>query len=214
MISKLSDRIEYGLAVRRGKLKSWGRVSLPGPLGICLHTTGRGVLARAKRENTTPLQAAVRVYTQIMDPSPHYLIGYGGEIISIVDEDLVAWHAGSSNRESSLYALLPQQSAPWASWWRDRWPGAKSPNRLLDHGKNHGGNACLGIELLATEDGTWPEPQMVSLVALIDDIRARQRGATRVYQHADFCPYTRTTKAGRPWDLPESFPWHRLEQQP
>lgn len=201
------------LASKRGLLRPWSSYGLDGPLGICLHTTGVGVLARAKREGTTPMQAALKVYCQIMEPSPHVVIGHDGDIEQVCDYGLVAWHAGHTRREQVLYhSPKAMRVRPWWKEWVTR-NMAATPLRIADPSVDHTGNCCLGAELIPLPDKTFTAEQYTSVRALREVIRGLFGGivADSMWQHSDFCPETRTTRKGESWDLPESFDWMALD---
>lgn len=195
------------LASRRGLLKPWASYGLTGPLGICLHTTGVGVLARAEREHTTPMEAALKVYTTIMTASPHFVIGHDGDIVQVCSTDLVAWHAGHTARERVLYhSPKAMVVRPWWKEWLAR-NMASSPLRIADPAVDHSGNCCIGIELIPRHDKTFT-------CAQYDALRSEKvaiDGECGIWQHSDFCPETRTNKRGESWDLPADFDWYSLD---
>lgn len=200
------------LASRRGLLKPWASYGLTGPLGICLHTTGVGVLARAEREHTTPMEAAIKVYTQIMTASPHFVIGHDGEIVQVCSTDLVAWHAGHTARERVLYHSPKAMAA--RPWW-DRWHEvnlAPSPLRMADPAVDHSGNCSIGVELIPRHDKTFACAQYDALYEFIVAQKRRTYDTgCGLWQHSDFCPETRTNRAGVSWDLPADFDWDSLD---
>lgn len=109
--------------------------------------------------------------------SAHYLITADGEVVEMVDEAARAWHAGVSF-----------------------WEGVRDINAR-----------SIGIELDSPghrpDAPVFPEAQIVSLLRLMDGIRARwpipRRG---VVAHSDIAP-TRKIDPG------ERFPWARLARE-
>jgi len=117
-----------------------------------------------------------RLCTAEAEVSAHYLIEEDGLIHRLVDEDCRAWHAG-----------------------RSFWAGRRDIN-----------SASIGIELVnpGHEFGyrPFPEPQMVALIALCQDIQSRHpiRPAF-VLGHSDVAPQ-------RKCDPGELFDWPRLSR--
>jgi len=106
--------------------------------------------------------------------SAHYVVGEDGAIFRLVPENCRAWHAGAS------------------SW----------------HGEGDVNARAIGIEIVngGHDFGLpdFPEAQIVSLIALLKDILARNKlEASRVVAHSDVAP-------DRKLDPGEKFPWKRL----
>jgi len=222
-----------GLGLRRGKLafRTVDQITR-----FVVHHTGVGVLKRFKRDKHrfgwgSPTDAAVHVYTRIMNAAGHYVVGYQGEVVQIVPDDFAAWHAGyGSQRRSSRmadkftrlwYDRRDSRKEPrWFAWnkrryewWQDRWYNTKgytSPTawfpklRVNDH--------SLGIELVSTP-GHEPFPHsqlyggplgpgLVGLVERLSSEYAISVDKDHVLTHSDVVPLARTTKSGRPWDPP------------
>lgn len=106
--------------------------------------------------------------------SAHYLIGADGAVVQMVAEERRAWHAGVSH-----------------------WDGTDSINAR-----------SIGIELDCPghrpDAPTFHEPQIASLLALLDLVRCRWPVPSRnVVAHSDVAPL-------RKIDPGERFPWDRL----
>lgn len=98
-------------------------------------------------------------------------------------------------RDGTLYQLVDERRRAWhagASWW--------GGNRDIN-------SASIGIELDNDGDEAFPEPQIATLLALLDDLRTRYAiPAANVLGHADVAP-------GRKADPSRHFPWRRLALQ-
>lgn len=117
-----------------------------------------------------------RLCDEQSEVSAHYLIDEDGVIFRLVPEDRRAWHAGAS-----------------------QWRGETDVNSV-----------SIGIELQnpGHEHGyrDFPDAQIISLIALIKDIRSRHPIAPeQVIGHEDVAP-------GRKCDPGDKFPWARLRR--
>ena len=120
--------------------------------------------------------AIARLCNPVAKVSSHYVIDRAGEIFRLVAEKHRAWHAGVS------------------SW----------------HGQTDINSRSIGIELVnpghAHGYTDFAEPQMGSLLALLEGICARHKIATGgVLAHSDIAP-------DRKSDPGERFNWERLSQ--
>jgi hypothetical protein len=223
-----------GLAHRRGKLQKATRA----PVAVVVHTTGPGPGRRAtdsgqelwRRKHSIrfgdALHAAGVIYTEIMEPGPHYVIGQDGRILQFVPESYAAWHVGGAG--SRPYFTRPDTclGASQFDWWRKRWPAMKTPRdlaggHLWDPADEHlpwvdrlrAGmplGSCnintIGIEVVPqthNAQGPWREPAWESLVRLVLDICQRHQIPVVkecVISHSDAHPLARTNALGRPWD--------------
>lgn len=233
MDSLLAQRYMPSLGVRTKSYAPRAAVS-----GVVIHTTGGGVTRRWKRQGSrfkepSPFDTAVRIYTRIMKPSGHYVVGQGGEVVQLVPEHLAAWHVGS--RKVTRYRR--NWMRPKYQWWADRWRGYDSPLEIAGgelwkpyhedapvHWRTrwrsrHGScNAnTIGIEVVPPIDGprlSWSDSCWQSLTQLTVDICYRsslpvERG--RIVSHSDVHPICRTTRSGRPWDPWEGqFSWEKF----
>lgn len=128
----------------------------------------------------TGMRTAQAAIDRLRDPqarvSAHYVVDEDGSILRLVAEERRAWHAG-----------------------RGVWRGETDVNA-----------ASVGIEIVnpGHEFGyrDFPDPQIVSVIALVADIRSRWSiPDARIIAHSDMAP-------DRKEDPGERFPWKRLAQ--
>ena len=128
----------------------------------------------------TGMQSAEAAVARLRDPearvSAHYVVDEDGSVLRLVPEERRAWHAGKS-------------------WWK----GETDINAV-----------SIGIEIVnpGHEFGyrDFPDAQVVSVIALIDEIRGRWAiEDARILGHSDVAP-TRKEDPG------ELFPWKRLAE--
>ena len=98
-------------------------------------------------------------------------------------------------RDGVVMQLVDESARAWHagdSWWG----GLSDLN-----------SASIGIELDNTGDEPFAEPQVLALLALLEDLRTRHRiPAANVLGHGDVAP-------GRKVDPSRLFPWQRLAQR-
>jgi N-acetylmuramoyl-L-alanine amidase len=98
-------------------------------------------------------------------------------------------------RDGVVMQLVDESARAWHagdSWWG---------------GMSDLNSASIGIELDNTGDEPFAEPQVLALLALLEDLRARHRiPAANVLGHGDVAP-------GRKVDPSRLFPWQRLAQR-
>lgn len=98
-------------------------------------------------------------------------------------------------RDGALVQLVDESARAWhagESWWG---------------GMSDLNSASIGIELDNTGDEPFAEPQILALLALLDDLRSRHRiPAANILGHGDVAP-------GRKVDPSRWFPWQRLAQR-
>jgi len=98
-------------------------------------------------------------------------------------------------RDGTVMQLVDEAARAWHAG-ESRWGSLGDLN-----------SASIGIELDNTGDEPFAEPQIVALLALLDELRQRYRiPATNYLAHGDVAP-TRKVDPGR------LFPWQRLAQQ-
>ncbi|MDP1612736.1 MAG: N-acetylmuramoyl-L-alanine amidase [Sulfuritalea sp.] len=98
-------------------------------------------------------------------------------------------------RDGELLQLVDETARAWHAG-ESRWGGMSDLN-----------SASIGIELDNTGEEDFAEPQIVALLALLDELRARYRIPPANYlAHGDVAP-TRKVDPGR------RFPWQRLAAQ-
>jgi len=202
----IADKLP-GLAFRQKKLPRMDEA----PQRIIIHHTGSGVLDRAKQWGIHPDAAAVRVYQQILEFSPHYVVGEKG-IYQIVPETHKAWHAGlGSSRNSKLRYYASGKAREDYAWWAARWPGTENPRDLLPEGR--GANAQIGIELVAVPKGEeFSDATYANLSTLLNNISYRlhiPRDKFHILGHSDVDPVARSTNAAS-WDPPRHLDWDRV----
>lgn len=202
------DRQRKG-AARKGKV-----------LGVCVHTTGTGVVEAAKSKSLDPTYEAVRRYLRPGEPFAHAVIGTDGRVVQVAPFERIAWHAGITDAQAKLYAsgAWRKRVAPEAlALWDARWPGKKGPLDIVAGPWNH---TLIGVELVPTgsakyvgADKVYTGAQYESLVLLIDGLR-EMFGDLVLVGHEDIEPLERCN-AGGGWDpgamrLEPWFDWGRL----
>lgn len=183
--------------------------------GICVHTTGRGLPAGAQKKGLSPLAYAERIYCAPDPPGgftnfPHYVIGWGGEIVQIASEKTRARHCGITAQERAQYLIgdwehrLPPANV---ARWKARWPDTKSPAHLYPSKSPN--EDYLGVEMIPLGQGGqgygntfFTADQYNALGALIKDCEARyhlQINGPRLVGHEDVEPLNRWDSRGG-WD--------------
>jgi hypothetical protein len=183
------------------------------PRGIVIHTTGAGPWNRWQEHPDTfgnPYAAARYVYERISKEAPHYLVdGEWGIVCKLVDPMTVAWHVGSAG---AWKYKLPGWAKPYPSglsWFRERFPGCRSPRDLLGGSLWRDGSAnelTIGIEVAPPRAGAreawtpaaWSALRM--MVRHLGDKYGIPLDPYHVITHSDAHPLARVTKAGLPWD--------------
>ena len=98
-------------------------------------------------------------------------------------------------RDGAVMQLVDESARAWHagdSWWG---------------GMSDLNSASIGIELDNTGNEAFAEPQILALLALLEDLRTRHRiPAANVLGHGDVAP-------GRKVDPSRWFPWQRLAQR-
>jgi len=173
------------------------------PFGVCIHTTGRGVPALAKKLGTDPLAVAVDIYCAPGANFPHYVISGEGTILQVADERERARHAGINRIDRALYASGEWRrkiSPAGLRLWMQRWPGVRSPLQLFPSRSVN--DDYLGIELIPRPDATFSSEQYEALSELLHDVQTRHgivlKGA-RLVGHEDLEPLSRMDSKGG-WD--------------
>lgn len=217
--SPVAASLVPGLGYRQGLLE---RRAQP-PVGVVVHTTGAGILARFAREghekgDATSHDTAVRVYATIMPDSGHYVVGALGECTQVVPEYAVARHVGSA-KSRAYYLPRERWLTPVMAWWHERWPDHHSPLELAG-GLFWRGGSCnrstIGIEVVPPLSGArdaWSAECWATLARLVSDVCARHGipvDREHVVTHSDAHPLSRTAR-GSPWDPPPSqWTWARM----
>lgn len=215
----LECTVSPGLGWKRGKLQKYARASFA---AIIVHTTGRGILRKAKRWGVSPFLAALRVYSRQMDASGHYVVGQCGSIGQVVPEDVAAWHVGG--KLSRKYNRASWWKAKAVLWWRERWPQFVAPGQLAgghlwDPSPKTGRPSCnantVAIEVVPPEDpkAEWSPECWAALAKLCWDISERREiplTLETVLTHSDAHPIARSAR-GKPWDVaPHQWSFERF----
>lgn len=217
------DPIPYGGTPRRSRPR---KAKLH---GVAVHTTGSSLPRKAGWDADAALRRAAKYYTRDAQwAGPHYVIGWGGEIVStLVDEDMAGAHAGITDAQ----ALKTYASGGWearmsvrgAKLWHARWDryGFTSPRDLIPNRNLYSINDWwLGIEMIPITDGKtvaadpaypgarFTREQHSALRGLCWDIAARNyfpngwasAESTRLLGHSDLNPIQRDSKGLPMWD--------------
>lgn len=163
---------------RRRRLKT-----MKPPWGLCVHTTGRGIVKKANTKRTRAIDEAVAYYAKML--GPHYAIGYGGALYQLQADDRHGAHVGISAKERRQYL-----NSKWLNWrmatednvkrWYERWPEIKSPQHLYP---TRSPNACyVSVELVplltshpfVQDTGLWYTPKQHAMVACLAADLARR----------------------------------------
>lgn len=200
-------------------------ITLRNPWGFLLHTTGSGVLRRARADGKSPIDVALQVYRASQGVTGHpgsngyawggpgYLIGHHGEIHQLAPDDVMTMHAGGPDRSSYLSgAWRARVSAETSTRWAAQWPGVASPQHLYP---SESANAdYVGAEMIPCGMG-YGEPLRAGLrfsaaqhdaaIALGRDLAARHgwpagwARTPRLLGHEDVQPIERQDGQGG-WD--------------
>lgn len=217
MPSEWLEGIDRGKALgyRRGKWKPRAQ----SPIAIIWHTTGAGPARRFKSrpdKYSSPFDAAVKIYSGMMNAGPHFVVGQAGELIQLAPLGVTAWHVGS--RLGRKY-----RSNRWAKghryeWWLNRWvpEGVLSPMELAGGGLWNGWSCnrnTVGVEVVPPAhraNAEWSEKcwDTVSFLCL----SLHKELGIRIdpqYQlgHSDAHPLSRTNPRGVGWD-PHPNAWN------
>ena len=193
------------------------------PWGLCVHTSGRGIVARASRRGEAPIDVALAWYRR--KSGVHYVIGYDGAIYQMLDDDRRGAHVGISwlERRRYLSGSWKRHVPPRAlREWQRRWPHEKSPQHLYPTKSPNG--SYIGVEMIPLAhrriaSSFWfTDAQHASVALLYKDWAARHcwgeyhASSPRLLGHEDIDAFARWDKAGG-WDpgamrqLPR-FGWH------
>lgn len=169
--------------------------------GLCVHTTGSGIVDNALKLRVDPLDHAVHYYLTPGTFFPHYVCGWDGRLVQVADELERAQHVGFAERSKYLSGAWEKAVAPaLLARWKARWPGFKSPAHLFPGSSPN--NVYIGVELtpLPKRDpanGLFTVEQYRSVAALANDIGtrwalgARWWRGPRLLGHEDLNPITR-----------------------
>jgi len=197
------------------------------PFGLLVHTSGRGVVARAERERVPPGALALAWYRR--KSGVHYFVDYDGTITQMLEDDRRGAHVGVSLLQRASYLsgrwLLSKKISREAfMFWKARWPRYKSPQHLYPTSSP---NSCyIGVEMvpLAERDEDtrlwFTEAQHEAVRDLALDLAERHQWpegwmeTPRLVGHEDISAFTRWDGKGG-WDpgamrLKPRFDWGRV----
>ncbi len=190
--------------------------------GLCVHTSGSGVLRRAKKNGKDPDDIALDYYDSATY-STHFVAGHKGLYqITDVGEHVkhIGYTKGVDGRLSGAQRRRWYHSGKWAESmpefakrWRRAWPGKASPSSL--HPSKYPNADYVAIELIPAGEG-FGRPMGGSLryslaqhiaVALVALELAEAynwpdefEDSGRLASHEDLGPHGRVGPAGNPRD--------------
>jgi hypothetical protein len=194
------------------------------PFGAALHTTGSGILSKAKAQGKTPIEAALDTYIAMQNGSqgypwggPAYVIDHDGTAYQIAPDDIVTHHSGPGGSGSDdayrggvWEAQLP---ASLVARWRAAWPGRAHPYSLFPSSSPN--TDYIGIEMIPIGSGYGGAPMRAGLrftqrqhdtaARLVADMAQRHgwpagfASSNRLVGHEDVDPINRHD-AGGGWD--------------
>lgn len=158
------------------------------PWGLLIHTTGRGIVEKAAKKGTTPIDVARKWYKLSQDGAngypwggPGYLMGHEGDIYQLAPDDVITNHAGGPDRDEYLSgAWVKLAPAAAVHHWRAQWPGFKSPQHLYP--SKSANTDYIGVEVIPCGSGfgvpmrpglLFTEAQHTALGALARDVGSR-----------------------------------------
>ena len=194
------------LGAKRGVLKAR---AMP-PKAVVVHTTGWGPNRRHlenPKKYATPLDAAIHVYTRVMEESAHIVIDQEGNAVRTNPDSLCAWHVGSKNhRLYNTKSWTYLRHRPKFLWWSRRWSWG-SPRDLVEgwvwNNKSPNSNT-IGIEVIPSLEGPR-KPWSAKCLAKLEEILKQYD--LPVLTHSDVDPISRS-KNGVEWDV---NPVHRKQ---
>ena len=156
----------HGTIWKPSKKIRWRRIK---PFGLCVHTTGRGILAKAKRNGIEPIAQALKYYKNT--GAVHFVVDYDGTVYQMLKTNRRGAHIGISKYERKQYLSgrwVQEVSVGGLSHWLTRWK-EKSPQHLYP---TKSPNACyIGVELLplayTNKEGHWFTQEQHEAVALL-----------------------------------------------
>lgn len=194
------------------------------PWGLCVHTSGRGIVARAQKANRPVIDLALEWYRAKEQSGVHYVIDYDGTIYQMLEDNIRGAHVGISVSERLSYLSGRWRKTARAlgvELWRERWPGHRSPQHLYP---TRSPNGCyVGVELVPLPsgrvgaDGLWfTREQHQAVAELARDLAARHdwpdywERSPRFLGHEDIDAFARWDLAGG-WDPGSMRPRPRFD---
>lgn len=184
--------------------------------GVAVHQTGSGEVENALKHGADPLEYLAEYYLKPDSYCAHYVIGWGGAIIQVVQDDLDAQHIGflPADRAAFLDGSWEGKVSPdTLRLWKAQWPAFKSPAHLFPGPSPN--NVFVGMELVPIVDGANVTPMAPGLLftaaqhqacaELAHDIATRAQLPSgwqlgnRLLCHEDVNPLERSSKSGG-WD--------------
>lgn len=130
------------------------------PWGLLVHTTGRGVCAKAQKTGTTPVAVALDIYARSQDGrlhpykwgGPTYVLDHDGALYQLAPDDIVTYHAGGGERDEYLNGSWIHRCSPKiVAAWHRAWPAYKSPQHLYPHASAN--TDYVGLEMIPCGSG-------------------------------------------------------------
>jgi N-acetyl-anhydromuramyl-L-alanine amidase AmpD len=182
------------------------------PWGLCVHTSGRGILSRALRDDMDPVDAALKWYRASTRSGVHYVVGWDGCLFQMLDDNKRGAHVGLSRKDRRAYldgSWMWGKSQRALTLWRNKW-ARKSPQHLYPAKSV---NDCyIGIEMVPLpalrvgSDGLWFTPAQHEAVRhLACDLAHRHKWpkgwqfSPRLLGHEDVSSHGRWDNGGG-WD--------------
>lgn len=195
--------------------------------GLCVHTSGRGVLTKARKLGISPIECALAYY-QSAAYSAHYVCDYDGTLYQITADDRRVSHIGLTPEARLRYISGKWRrdvSGSGLDSWLQRWGTSASPASLYPN--RYPNTDYVGVELLprvetlSSSKAEWyTADQHATVGKLAYDLRRRHewpgnfalRG--RLVGHEDLSPLTRWDRGGG-WDpgarrLAPRFHWSKV----
>jgi hypothetical protein len=213
--SPLAVKVPGSMDPSSGRIRS--------PFGMCLHTTGRGIVKAASGQRRKAIDVALELYLESQSGALHgyrwggptYLMDYDGSLHQFSPDEVMTFHAGGPDREDYLDGdWIHRMPGISLVEWRKAWPlpHYKSPQHLYP-GRT-ANTPYVGVEMLPIGFGQGGEPrghclftqaQHEAAIALGRDLAARHRWPAdwaqgpRLVGHEDVQPLERSDRLGG-WD--------------
>lgn len=215
------------LAVQVANVRDPATIPSRAPWGVCLHTTGRGVVTLAARKGRKPIDVALDVYRasqrKRVAGGAHYVIDHDGAVHQLAPDDRNIAHCGAGLLARLLYRTPAKADPKWHKRvslptvvrWMAQWSplGYNDPFDLFPSKSPN--TDYVGIEMIAIGAGLGGQPdgpgllfttaQHLAAVKLCSDIAKRHGWApgwhrtSKLVGHEDVQPVVRHDKAGG-WD--------------
>lgn len=213
-------------------VKNRARVS-----GLCVHTTGSTLVAKAKAKSQAPLARALNTYAT--GNFPNYIADTNGDLVQVANDLEAAWTQGWTPWEMQAYRddswrrwwkpLTDPPDAPprktpdgFYQWWDSIWRplGFTSPLAIIRAATGtdvdspnftHASVECIGVNPFTNE-------QVDAVARLYLDLAQRHgfgglasHPCPQLLTHSDIGPCRRTDANG-PWDpRPRQLGWERVK---